>query len=92
MKLQIDRRYVEYLTEKFPNLIFLKEQLRFGNKVEVFYHQLDVNEWQFLHDCYQQAGSAMQSQAALLLTIKNALIHDGERYEAQQLEMLLPKA
>jgi hypothetical protein len=90
MKLQIERCHVENLTNTFPNLAFLKEQLRFGNKVEVFYHQLDVNEWQFLHDCYQQAGSVMQSQAALLLTIKNALIHEGERYEAQQLEMLLP--
>lgn len=90
MKLQIERRHVESLTESFPNLAFLNEQLRFGNKVEVFYHQLDVNEWQFLRDCYQQAGSVMQSQAALLLTIKNALIHEGERYEAEQLEILLP--
>ncbi len=90
MKLHIERSHVENLTQTFPNLAFLKEQLRFANKVEVFYHQLDVNEWQFLYDHYQQVGNVMQSQAALLLTIKNALIYEGERYDAQQLEMLLP--
>jgi len=89
MKLHIERRHIEPLTQAFPNLISLKEQLRFGNKVEVFYSQLAVEEWQFLYELYQQE-SVMQSQAALLITIKNALCNDAQRYDAEQLELLLP--
>ncbi len=89
MKLHIERRHIEPLTKTFPNLISLKEQLRFGNKVEVFYSQLSVEEWQFLYELYQKE-SVMQSQAALLITIKDALCKEAECYEAEQLEMLLP--
>lgn len=89
MKLHIERRHIEPLTQKFSNLVSLKEQLRFGNKVEVFYSQLAVDEWQFLYELYQQE-SVMQSQVALLITIKNALCKDAQRYDAEQLEMLLP--
>lgn len=89
MKLHIERRHIEPLTQEFPNLVSLKEQLRFGNKVEVFYSQLTIDEWQFLYELYQQEN-VMQSQAALLMTIKNALYKDTQRYEAEQLEMLLP--
>jgi hypothetical protein len=90
MKLQIERRYVESLTETFPNLIFLKEQLRFGNKAEVFYPQLAAHEWDFLRNLYLSSGTAMQNQAGLLATLHSALHSGGERYEADQLEMLLP--
>ncbi|MCK9398247.1 MAG: AAA family ATPase, partial [Methylobacter sp.] len=90
MKLQIERRYVESLIETFPNLIALKEQLRFGNKAEVFYQQLAAHEWGFLHDLYRNAGATMQNQAALLSTLQTALNDGGDRYEAEQLEMLLP--
>lgn len=89
MKLHIERRHIEPLTQAYPHLISLKEQLRFGNKVEVFYSQLTVDEWQFLYELYQK-DSVMQSQAALLITIKNALCKDAQRYNAEQLEMLLP--
>lgn len=89
MKLHIERRHIEPLTQEFPNLVSLKEQLRFGNKVEVFYSQLTIDEWQFLYELYQQEN-VMQNQAALLITIKNALYKDTQRYDAEQLEMLLP--
>jgi hypothetical protein len=90
MKLQIERRYVESLVETFPDLAFLTEQLRFGNKAEVLYPQLAAHEWRFLHDLYQSAGAAMQNQVALLATLQSALQGSGKRYEADQLEMLLP--
>ena len=90
MKLQIERRYVESLIETFPNLVSLKEQLRFGNRAEVFYQQLAAHEWGFLHDLYSNAGASMQNQAALLATLQSALQNDDVRYEAGQLEMLLP--
>lgn len=88
MKLQIERRYVESLIEAFPNQIALKEQLRFGNRAEVFYQQLAAHEWGFLHDLYQSSGA--KSQAALLATLQTALNDGGERYEAEQLEKALP--
>jgi len=90
MKLQIERRYAEPLIDAFPNLAFLKEQLRFGNKAEVLYPQLAANEWRYLHDLYLDADAAMHGQAALLATLHSALHEGGERYEVDQLEMLLP--
>jgi hypothetical protein len=35
MKLQIDRATIEAMASAFPNLSSLKEQLLFGDKVEV---------------------------------------------------------
>lgn len=90
MKLQIERRYVESLIEAFPNQIALKEQLRFGNKVEVAYQQLNAAEWGFLQTQYESAGASMQTQAALLAAIQNTLQDHSERYAAEQLEKLLP--
>ncbi|MEQ1530490.1 MAG: ATP-binding protein [Methylococcales bacterium] len=90
MKLHIERRYVESLIETFPNQMALKEQLRFGNKAEVSYQQLAANEWRYLLDLYRNAGAAMQNQAALLATLQKTLHADSERYEAGQLELLLP--
>ena len=52
MKLQIERRYVENLINNFPHLQPLKDQLRFGNKVEVFYRQLAEAEWLYLQQLY----------------------------------------
>ncbi len=88
MKLHIERRYVESLIDAFPNQSALKEQLRFGNKAEVLYQQLAAQEWRFLHDLYQSSGA--KSQAALLATLQTALNDGGERYEAEQLEKVLP--
>ncbi|TAL44969.1 MAG: AAA family ATPase [Methylovulum sp.] len=88
MKLHIERRYVESLVETFPHLVALKEQLRFGNKAEVLYPQLAAEEWHFLHELYRSSGA--QSQAALLATLQTALHDGGRRYDAEQLELLLP--
>ena len=35
MKLQIEQPYVEAMVEEFPALATLKEQLRFGHRVEI---------------------------------------------------------
>jgi hypothetical protein len=90
MKLHIERRYVESLIEAFPEHIALKEQLRFGNKAEVFYQQLAANEWSYLLDLYRNAGNAMQNQAALLATLQATMQQGGTRYQADQLEMSMP--
>ena len=56
MKLQIERSYAEALFDAFPALATLKDQLRFGNHVEVTFNQLSHTELAFLHNLYQQAG------------------------------------
>jgi hypothetical protein len=90
MKLHIERHYVENLVENFPHLVTLKEQLRFGNKAEVFYRQLAAREWLYLQQLYSQAGQAMQQQAALLASLEAAFQAETTRYSAEQLELLLP--
>ncbi|MDD4913574.1 MAG: ATP-binding protein [Methylococcales bacterium] len=90
MKLQIERRYVENLIDNFPHLMTLKEQLRFGNKVEVFYRQLAEGEWLYLQQLYSHDGQAMRNQAALLSSLQQAFNGDKTRYEPDQLELLLP--
>jgi len=64
--------------------------LRFGNKAEVNFRQLAEAEWSHLQHLYSQAGAAMQSQAALITSLNSALKADHIRYEADQLELLLP--
>ena len=90
MKLTIDRRYVEALLEAFPHLAMLKEQLRLGNKAEVSYRQLSAEEWQYLQQLYTAAGETMHNQAVLLGSLHNAMHADPQRWEAEQLEQLLP--
>ena len=90
MKLHIERRYVEKLVENFPHLATLKEQLRFGNKAEVFYRQLAAGEWLYLQQLYTEADQNMQQQAALLASLDAAFLAETTRYTADQLELLLP--
>ena len=40
MKLQIERPYFEAMVTSFPGLASLREQLRFGDRVEVAFGQL----------------------------------------------------
>jgi hypothetical protein len=90
MKLQIERPYVEAMVTEFPGLASLKEQLRFGNKVEALFSQLSEAELNFLRGLYEQAGPEMQVRAAQLATLQRALRGDGERFAADDLEMVLP--
>ncbi|MHB9119804.1 MAG: AAA family ATPase [Burkholderiales bacterium] len=90
MKLQIERPYVEALLKEFPGLASLKEQLRFGNKVEAPFSQFSRNELDFLGDLYRQAGPDMRARAAQLATLRKAMNGDGARFEAGELEMVLP--
>ena len=64
MKIEIERPYIEAMVTEFPGLATLKEQLRFGNRVEVAYNQLAAAELEFLGKLYQQAGPEMQVRAA----------------------------
>jgi len=90
MKLQIERAYVTALVDEFPGLEQLKEQLRFGNKVEIPVNHLSNNELSYLQQLYRNSGDSMQAQAAMLATLQKALNDDEYKYSADDLEMLVP--
>ena len=77
MKLQIEQPYVDALVDAFPGLASLKEQLKFGNKVEVMFSQLSDTEVSFLGNLYQAAGPEMRARAAQLATLQAAMNNDG---------------
>jgi len=90
MKLQIEKTYVNALLAEFPGLIKLKEQLRFGNKVEIPFNHLSNSELSYLQTLYQQAGSEKQSQAAMISTLQKAMNDDEQKYSSDDLELLVP--
>lgn len=91
MNLQIDRAYIEAMVEKFPALEALKEQLRFGHRIEVAFNQFAPAELDFLIKLYQMAGETMQGRAAQLLTLQQAFQFQGQRFAAEDLEQLVPE-
>ena len=90
MKFQIDKPHLQQLLALHPRLNGLNEQLRFGNKAQVSYDQLSPGELASLAGIYQLEGDAVQQQVALLDALQRALMDDSPRYQADQLEMLLP--
>ena len=90
MKLQIERSYVDAMVAKFPELVALQEQLRFGNKAEVAVNHLSNAELAYLRNLYEDAGPDMQGRAAQISTLQHALNDEGERFQPDQLESLLP--
>ena len=90
MKLQIAQSYVESMVDAFPALAPLKEQLRFGNSIEIPVSRLAKAELEFLVGLYQLAGPDMHGRAAQLLTLQRALDAAGTRFTADDLESVLP--
>ncbi|AOF80593.1 ATPase associated with various cellular activities family protein [Methyloversatilis sp. RAC08] len=90
MKVLIDAPHVESMIDAFPDLATLREQLRFGNRVEVPVSRLSIDAMRFLGKLYSEAGPAMQARAAHLATLQRALEGDGRRFAAGDLESLVP--
>jgi len=90
MKLQIDRRHIEPMIEAFPRLDFVREQLRFGNKVELSFSQLHDEELVFLEDLYAQGGPELRARGAQIATLQKAMREGGRRFEPEELEMAVP--
>lgn len=90
MKLVIERSYVERLIEAFPDLAFLQQQLKFGNRAEVAFERLNREQVKALHQLYLDAGPSMEMRAAQLATIQQALDDTSERFGDQDLERLVP--
>jgi hypothetical protein len=90
MKVMIDAPHVECMIDAFPDLATLREQLRFGSRVEVPVSRLSTDALRFLGKLYRDAGPAMQARAAHLETLQRALDGDGHRFAAGELESVVP--
>lgn len=90
MKILIDAPHVESMVDAFPDLAALREQLRFGKRIEVPVSRLSVEALRFLGKLYSDAGPAMALRAAHLATLQRALEGDGHRFAANDLESVVP--
>jgi len=90
MKLEIEKPYIDYFLSEFPDLSALKEQLRFGDKVEVLFRELSHHQVNYLQNLYQNAGPLMQSRAAQLSTLQKAINDEAERFTVDDLERVVP--
>jgi hypothetical protein len=90
MKLQIDRPHIEAMLQAFPRLEFVREQLRFGNRVEVSFNQLEDGELDLLQSLYAAGDSELRARAAQIATLRQALKEGGKRFEPEELEMAVP--
>ncbi len=90
MKLHIERRYIEPLMRSFPRLEAFRDQLRFGNRVEIPFNHLEGAELDMLQALYGQGDQELRAQAAQIATLRSALASGGKRFEAEELEMAVP--
>ncbi|MBB4198422.1 AAA family ATPase [Rhodoblastus sphagnicola] len=90
VKIHIARPFVEALAKDFPELDSLKQQLLFGDKVEVSFHDLSTPQVDRLHALYGEAGPAMLNQRAQISTLRRAFSGAGPRFAADDLEALVP--
>ena len=90
IRLQIERPYIEVMIANFPVLTPYAEQLRFSDKVELSFDQLEPEARAFLHDLYVKAGPAMEARAAHLATLRRAFDNSAVRFGEGDLESVLP--
>lgn len=90
MKLQIDRPHAEAMLQAFPRLEFLREQLRFGNRVEISFAALQAGELDLLQQRYEKGNGEERARAAQIATLRQALATPGHRFQAEELEMAVP--
>ena len=86
MKLQIDRRHIEPMMQAFPRLEFVRDQLRFGNRVEIGFNHLESGELDLLQSLYAAGDSELRARAAQISTLRQALHEGGQRFEPEELE------
>ncbi|WP_029005762.1 ATP-binding protein [Azorhizobium doebereinerae] len=90
MKIQIARPHLEAMVTRFPGLSPLKEQLRFGDTVEVAFAQLSTPELDFLRDLYRTAGPDLHTRSAQIATLQRAFSDKSVRFTSDALEAVLP--
>jgi hypothetical protein len=90
MNVSMDAPLVERMIAAYPDLSGLREQLRYGHRIEVPVSRLSVDALRFLAGIYAESGPVLAQRGALLSTLADALDGDGQRFEAGQLEQLVP--
>ena len=90
MKLHIDRHHIEPMIAEFPRLAFVQEQLRFGNRVELSFGQMQAEELDYLQGLYAQGGQELRARGAQIATLRKVIGAGGKRFEADELEMAVP--
>src|SRR5512145_713153 len=80
MKLQIERPHIAAMLQVFPRLAYVEEQLRFGNKVEIPFGNLNDEELAFLRGLYAEGGAELRARAAQIATLQQALRSGGRRF------------
>ena len=90
MKLHIESTYAEALAGAYPELSELKDQLRFGDNVEIEALRLPKPALEMLHGLFVRAGPRMQLRAAQLATLIATLHGEGRRFGKGDLEEILP--
>lgn len=77
MKLQVERVHIEAMLQVFPRLDFVREKLRFGNKAEVSFAQLNDAELDFLRDLYVDGSPELRARGAQIAILQKALREGG---------------
>ena len=90
MKLQIERPIVDALVGAHPRLGWLQEQMRFGNRAEVDFAQLQPDELDCLEGLFADAGPQLRARAAQIATLRQALGDTAVRFTADELDSLVP--
>lgn len=90
MKLQIEQAHIEAMMAAFPRLEHLREQLRFGHRVEIPFHTLEAPELDLLETLYRAGDAESRARAAQIATLRHALAGGGRRFEPEELEMAVP--
>lgn len=91
MKLQLDRPHVLALTEQFPDLVGLRDQLRFGHRIELRSRQLPAPALSFLADLFSARESALSGRAAQLRGLVASMDGTAHRFQpGEPLESVLP--
>ena len=91
MKLQLDRPHVLALTEQFPDLMELRDQLRFGHRIELRSRHLPAQALVFLADLFSAGDASGSGRAAQLRSLVAANDAAAHRFQpGDPLESVLP--
>jgi hypothetical protein len=91
MNLQLEKPYVEAMLNRFSDLGFLAEQLKFGNRAEVPFQRFSDEHMHYLKDLYTQAGPALHGKVAQISTLQNAICANDPKFTRGDLERLVPE-
>lgn len=90
MMLLIEKPFVEAMTQEFPGLEFLSEQLKFGSTAQASFQKFKQEHLEFLTQLYRSSGPKFLGKVAQISTLQRALCANDEKFSRGDLEKLLP--